>query len=272
MPDQSDTPIEQPEELVGQVEELDTGVEAPVDTQALIEEFEAELPTRSFTGVLSWAIGAVAVMVSIYALAKTQMVIPTQAYRVTFLGAVLALTFMMYPWRRSAARNPNVIDIASSAILAILSVVASAYPFVVGFDAFLRRSVRPNEMDILMGVLMIILVLKATRRTVGWILPPFAVMLLAYAHWGYLLPGDWGHRGYSIERIVGHVYIVLCNCGVGGWCGRMGVQAHIDSRARVAYYRGRVPFLHRPAAGCHWCCFLRCGNWVALVPCEGSAR
>lgn len=39
MPDQSDTPIEQPEELVGQIEAPDTGVEAPVDTQALIEEF-----------------------------------------------------------------------------------------------------------------------------------------------------------------------------------------------------------------------------------------
>lgn len=207
MPDRSENNTEQPEEVIGQEEVLDTGVVAPVDTQALIEEFESELPTRSFAGALSWMIGAVAVMVSIYALAKTQMVIPTQAYRMTFLGAVLALTFMMYPWKRSAARHPNIIDIVSSVTLAILSIVATVYPFVVGFDAFLRRSVRPNEMDVIMGVLMIILVLEATRRTVGWILPSFAVLLLAYTHWGYLLPGDWGHRGYSLERIVGHMYI-----------------------------------------------------------------
>lgn len=181
--------------------------EETVDTQALIEEFEAELPTRSFAGPIFWIVGSFAVLISVFALAKTQIIIPTQSYRVAFLGAALALTFMMYPWKRSAAHNPNIVDIASSIALAILSIVASAYPFVVGFDAFLRRSVRPTETDVLMGVLLIILVLEATRRTVGWILPAFAAALLAYAHWGYLLPGDWGHRGYSLERIVGHMYI-----------------------------------------------------------------
>lgn len=178
-----------------------------VDTQALIEEFEAELPTRSFTGPIFWIVGTFAVFISIFALAKTQIIIPTQSYRVAFLGAALALTFFMYPWKRSAARAPNIFDVATSILFAILSIVTSAYPFVVGFDDFLRRSVRPNETDVLMGVLLIILVLEATRRTVGWILPGFATLLLAYAHWGYLLPGDWGHRGYTIERIVGHMYI-----------------------------------------------------------------
>ena len=210
MPDQSELKPENPEEKIGPgLEEADddTGVTAPVDTQALIEEFESELPTRSFTGPIFWLVGTFAVFISIFALAKTQVIIPTQAYRVAFLGAALALTFMMYPWKRSVARKPNVVDIASSIILAILSIVASAYPFVVGFDAFLRRSARPNETDVLMGILLIILVLEATRRTVGWILPAFATVLLLYAHYGYLFPGDWGHRGYTIERIVGHMYI-----------------------------------------------------------------
>lgn len=210
MPDQSEMKPENPEDVVGpssDVTDDDSGVTAPVDTQALIEEFEAELPTRSFTGPIFWFVGTFAVLISVFALAKTQIIIPTQAYRVAFLGAALALTFMMYPWKRSVARNPNVFDIASSIILAILSIVASAYPFVVGFDAFLRRSVRPTETDVLMGILLIILVLEATRRTVGWILPAFATLLLAYAYWGNLFPGDWGHRGYTIERIVGHMYI-----------------------------------------------------------------
>lgn len=181
--------------------------EETVDTQALIEEYESELPTRSFGGVLFWVVGTFAVLISVFALAKTQIIIPTQNYRVAFLGAALALTFLMYPWRRTAARNPNIIDIITSVVFAGISVVASLYPFVDGFDQFLRRSVRPNDTDVLMGVLLIIMVLEATRRTVGWILPAFATALLAYAHWGYLLPGDWGHRGYTLERIVGHMYI-----------------------------------------------------------------
>ncbi len=181
--------------------------EETVDTQALIEEYESELPTRTFGGVLFWVVGTFAVIISVFALAKTQVIIPTQSYRVAFLGAALALTFMMYPWRRSAARNPTIIDVLTSIVFAGISVVASLYPFVDGFDQFLRRSVRPNDTDVLMGVLLIVMVLEATRRTVGWILPAFATLLLAYAHWGYLLPGDWGHKGYSLERIVGHMYI-----------------------------------------------------------------
>lgn len=210
MPDRSENNGEKPEDFIGQddlMEDEDSGVTAPVDTAALIEEFESELPTRSFTGPLFWLIGSFAVIISIFALAKTQIIIPTQAYRMMFLGAALALTFMMYPWKRSIARNPNVFDVVSSIVLAILSIVASAYPFVVGFDAFLRRSVRPNETDVLMGILLIVLVLEATRRTVGWILPAFATLLLFYAYFGDIFPGDWGHRGYTIERIVGHMYI-----------------------------------------------------------------
>ncbi len=196
---------QQPEEAVAEFEPDFS--EDPVDTQALIEEYESESPTRSFTGPIFWFVGTFAVLISIFALAKTQIIIPTQSYRVAFLGAALALTFAMYPWTRSAAKNPNMVDVVSSVLLAIASIVASAYPFVVGFDSFLRRSVRPTEMDVIMGVALILLVLEATRRTIGWILPGFAVFLLAYAHWGYMLPGDWGHRGYSIERIVGHMYI-----------------------------------------------------------------
>lgn len=203
--EQYEKKIDQPSD---EVEEFEPNLsEDPVDTQALIEEYESELPTRSFVGPIFWIVGTFAVLISIFALAKTQIIIPTQNYRVAFLGAALALTFFMYPWKRSAAKNPNIVDVATSILFAIASIVTSAYPFVVGFDSFLRRSVRPTEMDVLMGVVLILLVLEATRRTIGWILPGFAVLLLAYAHWGYMLPGDWGHRGYSLERIVGHMYI-----------------------------------------------------------------
>jgi TRAP-type uncharacterized transport system fused permease subunit len=60
-----------------------------------------------------------------------------------------------------------------------------------------------------MGAICIILVLEATRRTVGWILPVVAIVALAYAHWGYRLPGQWGHRGYDLDRLVGTMYISM---------------------------------------------------------------
>jgi TRAP transporter 4TM/12TM fusion protein len=72
-----------------------------------------------------------------------------------------------------------------------------------------RRAARPTDMDVWMGTIAILLILEATRRTVGWILPAFAALLLAYGHWGNVLPGQWGHRGYDLDRLIGTLYITL---------------------------------------------------------------
>ena len=187
--------------------------ESPLDTQALIEEYESESPTRNLTGVAGWTVAAIAVLLSVYALYAARTTITTQVYRTSFLGIALALTFLMYPWRRGASRRITVLDI----VLAVAALVVSFYPltlrfgwFPLGLDAdFVRRAARPTDLDVWMGTIAVLLILEATRRTVGWILPAFAAGLLAYGHWGYLLPGQWGHRGYDLDRIIGTLYITL---------------------------------------------------------------
>lgn len=174
------------------------------DTQALIEDFESESPVRDLTGPVAMIAGVIAVGLSVYALYATQATITTQIYRLTFLGIALILTFLLYPWRRGASNRITIVDI----LLVIGSIVVMVYPMT-DFDNFIYRAARPTEMDVYMGWLTMLLILEATRRTVGWILPAFAVGLLAYAHWGYLLPGDWGHRGYDWDRLAGTMYISL---------------------------------------------------------------
>lgn len=184
-----------------------------VNTKALIEEFESESPMRQFVGPIGWIVGGIAVLLSVYALYTTRATIPMQVYRTSFLGLALLLTFLLYPWRRGASRRINPIDI----VLAGAAIVVSLYPlalraswFPLAIDQdFVRRAARPSEMDVWMGAILIILVLEATRRTVGWILPAFAILLLGYLHRGDVFPGDWGHRGYDIDRIVGTMYITL---------------------------------------------------------------
>src|SRR5687768_10735662 len=76
-----------------------------LDTQALIEEYESESPTRNLTGVIGWTVAIIAVLLSVYALYAARATITTQVYRTSFLGIALVLTFLMYPWRRRAARD-----------------------------------------------------------------------------------------------------------------------------------------------------------------------
>jgi len=56
------------------------------------------------------------------------------------------------------------------------------------------------------GAIGILLVLEATRRVVGTPILVVVGCFLAYAHFGRYVPGFFGHRGASLERLVGHMF------------------------------------------------------------------
>ncbi len=68
---------------------------------------------------------------------------------------------------------------------------------------------RPNRTDITLGVIFIVLLIEATRRTIGWIVPFIALLFIAYAMAGPWLPPPWNHRGYGLDALVGHLFITL---------------------------------------------------------------
>ena len=156
-----------------------------------------------------------AVAVSLSALFWVVRPQPAQPYRTSFLAVTLAMTLLAYrPLTRGRAAtedereegddNPGPLDWA----LAALALVALLYPLLV-FDDFARRVVRPTGLDVVLGVVAVLLVLEATRRTVGWVLPAICLGFVAYAMLGGLLPFGWelGHKGYDLERLVGQAYM-----------------------------------------------------------------
>ena len=62
--------------------------------------------------------------------------------------------------------------------------------------------------DIAVGCAGLILIIEATRRSIGWALPALAGLFFIYGQIGNLLP-DWlfPHRGYDIERIVAQTFL-----------------------------------------------------------------
>jgi TRAP transporter 4TM/12TM fusion protein len=180
------------------------GLESADATAEKIEELESESPTRKLTGNSAWIVTAIAAGLSVYALYATRATIPAQTYRLTFLMVALTLTFLLYPAWRGGRQRIGVTDV----LLAITSIVVLWYPLL-DLDAFVRRSARPTETDVWMGTICIVLILEATRRTIGWILPVVALILIGYGHWGSELPGQWAHKGYDLDRMVGVLYISL---------------------------------------------------------------
>jgi TRAP transporter 4TM/12TM fusion protein len=91
--------------------------------------------------------------------------------------------------------------------LALAAAGVSLYLLVFFDDVFIRRVGQPNAQDYMMGVLAIVMVMEATRRTMGPLLPAIGMACLLYALLGRYMPGVLAHRGYSVVRVVNHIYV-----------------------------------------------------------------
>jgi TRAP transporter 4TM/12TM fusion protein len=170
----------------------------------IIEEYESESATRKLHGAWYWLAGALAAGLAAYALYWTQYSITTQVYRASFLLLVLTLSFIYYPLRKADRQHVRWYDI----VLIMLS-VASLVFLLLNYKAALQRSVNPTVPEVILGGLLILLTMEATRRTTGWALPITAILFLLYALFGPYMPEPFDHRGYGFERTIGKNYLTL---------------------------------------------------------------
>ena len=168
----------------------------------------AEVQTRQLTGFQNRLVTTLAAGLSLYALYAVVAIVQPQVYRVSFLLISLVLTFILYPTLPAWRGRVGVPDW----LLAGIAVVVLAWP-IVDFDQFVRRAATPSQLDVLFGAITTLLVVEATRRTVGWILPVTAVAFLLYGYYGpslELIGLDlFAHRGYTLARLIGTLYMTL---------------------------------------------------------------
>ena len=126
----------------------------------------------------------------------------------SFLLITLVLTFLVFPAHARWRARVTWLDWTLIAV----AVVALAWP-IVDFDQFVYRAATPTTLDLILGACTTLLVLEATRRTVGPILPVTAVAFLLYGFYGPLLElvglELFAHRGYDVARLVGTLYMTL---------------------------------------------------------------
>ncbi len=165
-----------------------------------------------------------AIGLSLFALCWVLFVIDPHTYRTTFLLVSLVLIFL---GRAPDEAKASVHEDEAKAsyhkakasyhkgwryVPALLAAAALGWPLAQG-EPFLYRAATPTAIDLAAGAVAIALVLEATRRTVGWVLPVTALAFLAYAIAGPALDRVGlslvAHRGYGLDRLVGSLYMTL---------------------------------------------------------------
>jgi TRAP transporter 4TM/12TM fusion protein len=173
-----------------------------------LEPFQ-ESPGRRLLGLPGSVAAALCIGLSLYSLYWVLFIVQAQVYRVSFLLVALVLIFLLFPAR--GTKSGNRVEPLDWLLIAA-SVVALAWP-ILDFSRFIYRAADPLPVDVVLGGLTILLVLEATRRSVGWILPATAIGFIAYGWAGPLFDrvglGLIAHRGYELDRLVGTLYMTL---------------------------------------------------------------
>ncbi|MEQ8710633.1 MAG: TRAP transporter permease [Rhodospirillales bacterium] len=118
-------------------------------------------------------------------------------HRVVHLMIAATLVFCLIPARKTAPdRRPSVVDLGLIGSLLLVT----CYIFFYFEDLLGRLGVIPEDMDVVIATIAVLIVIEMSRRLHGWILPCIALFFILYTLFGSELPGLLGHRGYSYER------------------------------------------------------------------------
>ncbi len=170
------------------------------------EEFieQDEGATNRLTGWAGTAVTVIAVAMSLFHLYAAYEIVPTQELRYTHVAFVLMLAFLLFPMASRFRDRIRWWDVVAGLVCVGILIYAIA-----GGDDFTDRATTPNRTDVILGVIFIVLLIEATRRTIGAIVPIIALLFIAYAMAGPWLPPPWNHRGYGFDALVGHLFITL---------------------------------------------------------------
>lgn len=134
------------------------------------------------------------------------------------LAFVLTLVFIMKPMRKGKDldRVPWY-DI----LFAVLSAACCIYVTTI-YETIVYQPLQwISTIDKVFAVILVILILEASRRSVGWTFPVLGIAFLIYAYFGEIFPGVWRHQNFSFNKI----FQTLYHNGTGIWGTMLGLSA-----------------------------------------------
>lgn len=175
------------------------------DQVEIIEKYDKEQKTRLFdkkelVKLVYWA----CIAISLYHFITSFVGSPaTLKHRSLHVSMMLFLSFMLYPVSDKASRRKLPVY---DTILSILSICITLYVWI-DYPNIIARAGIINTMDFVVGTILILLVVEASRRISGWPLTILAIIFILYGLFGKNFPGIFAHRGYDWEALVNQFFI-----------------------------------------------------------------
>ena len=174
---------------------------------------------RTLTGVWKWVVVAITVLAVSFIVftslwrpfhpALQGAVILTYGMLVVFINNPISKKALRKGPSRTAAglvfgtnNTPSVLDI----IFTVLGSAPCVF-IILNWEPIVSNPLTYETYYLVLGAILFIMLVEATRRTLGNIVPIVVSFFITYALLGHLLPGELGHAGYGLEELLYIFYL-----------------------------------------------------------------
>jgi len=165
---------------------------------------EEKVRQRKLKGASARVVSAMAISFSLFQLVTGYFPLIAMYQRLIHVAFAFTLIFLIYPFREKQRKDRLSWE---GVILVGLLIYISYYVWTHFIARAHEVGLEPPISELILGGLLILLTMEASRRTTGWSLPIFCAGSLIYARFGEWLPEVIGHPNYAVERIISGLFM-----------------------------------------------------------------
>lgn len=124
--------------------------------------------------------------------------------RALFVMTIVALAVLMHPLFEGSKLRPLGM-LVDAGIVALVTVSGT---YIIGnYETIMNDLPWAEPRDMIMGFGTLLCVLELARRTSNWVFPVIVLVSVGYAFFGYLIPGQFGHRGFDASYLTEIIFL-----------------------------------------------------------------
>jgi len=182
--------------------------------QELEQKYDPEMRFRPLTAGAATLVGALLIALSLFHYYTAGFgLLQEITHRGVHLAFVLGLIFLVFPHRHALLEKAAEHRLLAPGnvpwfdwLLAVAIAASVLYiPWI--FEDLAFRVGNPGTLDVVMGSILLVALLEATRRSMGWPLPVIAIVFIVYALAGPVFPGLLKHAGATWSQLINHQYL-----------------------------------------------------------------
>lgn len=175
------------------------------EIQRIMSQYDKESNTRIFDGTRKQVVRWICIAFTLYVVAINSpfILLGSQIHRASYVGFVILLAILLFPMSN---RDKQTNYIPWYDYIIGLAGGGAFFYFVVNYEKIVFQLGSITTMDMIVGIIGILVLFECCRRVVGLPLIIVVSLFLLYAYFGYLIPGRFGHGGYSLPRMVNFLF------------------------------------------------------------------